>query len=142
MLKYSEGNMVYNQSDRNRFDRAWKYVIECQPRLFIEIFLPELSKKIDFSRKINFLSTELDTISKDSKTKDQKADEILEVQLKNGCEMGILVHVEVQNYYDKNFDRRMFSYYYRIFDKYDGNVVSLAILTDLDDNFWYLLNKI
>ena len=44
--------------------------------------------------------------------------------------MSLLIHIEVQGYYDTEFVKRMFTYYYRIFDRYDREVISLAILTD------------
>ena len=43
------------------------------------------------------------------------------------------MHVEVQGYFDRNFPRRMFQYYYRILDRYleEGyEVVSLGVLID------------
>jgi hypothetical protein len=40
------------------------------------------------------------------------------------------VHIEVQGYKDDDFSQRMFTYFYRIFDKYQKNIVALAIFTD------------
>lgn len=127
--------MPQNQSDQNRYDTAWKWAIEQEPRLFIEFFLKALSKEIDYRYEIKFLNPVLNPIESDSETIDREADEILEVRLKNGDEMWVLVHIEMQNYSDNDFNERMFSYYYRIFDKHNKNIVSLAVLTDLNENF-------
>jgi predicted transposase YdaD len=54
----------------------------------------------------------------------------LKVHTKKGKEEWILVHIEVQGSNDKQFEKRMFTYYYRILDKYDRDIASLAILTD------------
>ena len=45
-------------------------------------------------------------------------------------ERWLLIHIEVQGYFEKEFAKRMFIYNYRIFDKYNKDVVSLAILAD------------
>lgn len=45
-------------------------------------------------------------------------------------EVWILIHVEVQSQYDKEFSQRMFIYNYRSFDLYQKPVISLAILGD------------
>ena len=42
----------------------------------------------------------------------------------------MLVHLEVQGKQDDDFQKRMFTYGYRIYDKYQKPIVSCAILTD------------
>ena len=46
-----------------------------------------------------------------------------------------MVHVEVQGSHDKTFAKRMFTYFYRILDKYDRPITALAILTDKNKSF-------
>ena len=48
---------------------------------------------------------------------------------------GVLIHVEVQGYPDREFPERMFVYHYRIYDRYRRDIVSLAVLTDPDPSF-------
>jgi len=57
-------------------------------------------------------------------------DKLFKVHLKDGREQWILFHVEVQGKPDEDFPKRMFTYGYRIYDKYQQPVVSCAILTD------------
>jgi hypothetical protein len=57
-------------------------------------------------------------------------DKLVKVFTKKGKEEWILIHIEVQGSKDKNFAKRMFTYHYRILDKYDKPITSLAILTD------------
>ncbi|WP_293139803.1 transposase [Okeania sp. SIO3I5] len=45
-------------------------------------------------------------------------------------EIWILIHIEIQSQYDREFERRMFIYNYRAFDLYNKPVISLAILGD------------
>jgi hypothetical protein len=42
----------------------------------------------------------------------------------------VLVHIEIQSQEEVNFSRRMFVYHYRLRDKYDLPIVSLAVLGD------------
>ncbi|MBI4870719.1 MAG: hypothetical protein HY814_04040 [Candidatus Riflebacteria bacterium] len=47
----------------------------------------------------------------------------------------MLVHVEVQGCKAQDLARRMYVYNYRLFDRYDRKVASLAVLTDDDPNW-------
>ena len=42
----------------------------------------------------------------------------------------MLVHVEVQGYRDKDFPQRMFTIFYRLWDKFGKAIVSLAVFSD------------
>lgn len=42
----------------------------------------------------------------------------------------VLIHIEVQGTPEQDFARRMFVYYYRIFDRYERPLMSVAILGD------------
>src|SRR5207249_9444624 len=54
---------------------------------------------------------------------------------KDGVECWVLIHVEVQTARDPAFAQRMYVYNYRIFDRYNRRVASLAVLAD-DDLNW------
>ena len=58
------------------------------------------------------------------------ADKLVKVWRKNGTEIWVLIHVEVQSQDEADFAERMFVYHYRISDKYRCPVVSLAVLGD------------
>jgi hypothetical protein len=57
-------------------------------------------------------------------------DKLVKVYLKDGQEKWILVNIEVQGYRDPHFEERMFTYYYRIKDRYQHNITAWAIFTD------------
>ncbi len=59
--------------------------------------------------------------------------------MKDGKEEWILVHIEVQGYKDVHFPERMFTYYYRIFDKYNKPITAFALFTD--DSFKFYPDK-
>ena len=54
----------------------------------------------------------------------------MRVHRTGGDEAWVLVHIEVQSQAEVAFAQRMFVYYYRIFDRYNQQVVSLAVLGD------------
>nr|WP_239584165.1 Rpn family recombination-promoting nuclease/putative transposase [Aquibacillus albus] len=58
------------------------------------------------------------------------ADQIVKVFLTSGEEKWILIHIEVQGDSEPDFPKRMFRYYYRIYDKFNRDVVAIALLTD------------
>ena len=43
---------------------------------------------------------------------------------------GFLIHIEVQSQYQSGFAQRMYTYNYRLGDRYNRPVASLAILAD------------
>lgn len=57
-------------------------------------------------------------------------DKLVRVNVLNGDEKWIYIHVEVQGTKQAEFAKRMFVYNYRIFDRYDRPVASLAVLAD------------
>ncbi len=57
-------------------------------------------------------------------------DKLVEVELLSGKIEWILLHVEIQSQVSRNFAQRAFVYYYRISDKYNKPVTSLAIVGD------------
>lgn len=122
------------------YDSAWKEVIEKHFEPFLEFFFPDIHQDIDFSKKPEILSKELRKIAIDSKVGKRYSDVLMKVYLKDGSTkcICIFIHVEVQGTRDSHFMERIFVYFYRIFDKYreqDSEVISVAILTDEDENY-------
>jgi len=98
----------------------------------LRFFIPHLYQDADFSNGFTFLDKELEQLSRKSRKGAKYVDKLVKVQLKNGEDQWILVHIEVQGYADKEFPERMFRYYYRIYDKYSEKIVSLALITGMD----------
>ncbi len=55
---------------------------------------------------------------------------LVRVQVLNGGESWIFIHVEVQGTKQAEFAKRMFVYNYRIFDRYEKPLASLAVVAD------------
>lgn len=127
---------------RPDYDRLWKVVITELFEEFLLFFAPNLSEQIDFSSPPEFLEQELQTINPDSGSPMRVADKLVKLQLKNGTEQWVYIHVEVQGGYKKEFPERMFQTFYRIMDHYQQKVYALALFTDEDsiynkDHFQY-----
>ncbi|MCK8825877.1 DUF4351 domain-containing protein [Fuchsiella alkaliacetigena] len=116
-------------------DGSWKTIIEVLFEDFVYFFLPKLAKKIDFEQDYEFLDKELQKIVPKSKEKKRYIDKLVKVHLKNGEEKWVLIHIEVQGYRDDEFRERMFTYFYRIYDRYQQKIAALAIFTDKNQNY-------
>ncbi|MFH0926707.1 MAG: cytosolic protein [bacterium] len=123
------------KEERDGFDEGWKEIMELYFPQLMEFFFIEIYNDLALEKGYEFLDKELQKIVKDSEVGKRYADKLIKVFLKNGHEKWILIHVDIQGYYDKEFARRMYTYNYRIFDRYEHDVVSLAILADDNDNF-------
>lgn len=106
-------------------DRLFKELLQTFFREFVELFFPEQYFYIDFSH-LNFLSQELFTdILKGEK---RKVDILAETKLK-GAKVLILIHIEPQSYFQKEFHERMFIYFSRLYEKYRKPILPIAIFS-------------
>jgi len=120
---------------RADYDGAWKEGVEQYFEAFLAFFFPEIQAEIDWERGYDFLDQELQQLIRESEIGKQFVDKLIKVWLKDGKETWLLIHLEIQSQVDPNFTKRMFSYHYRIFDRYNQEVVSLAILGDNQANW-------
>ncbi|TAE46355.1 MAG: hypothetical protein EAY69_08920, partial [Cytophagales bacterium] len=112
-------------------DLLWKGIVESLFEDFLYYFFPDWTKnEVDFTKPFEFLDKELDKIYTTTKENVKNADKLVKVFLKNGTEKYILLHIEVQGYEDKAFDKRMFTTFYRLFDRFDKNIMAFALYTD------------
>ena len=91
---------------------------------------------IDWLRGYESLDTELQQVVRDAEQGNRLADKLMKVWRNDGEEQWVLIHIEIQGNYDSDFARRMFVYYYRLYDRYQRPVVSLAVLGDADHPRW------
>ncbi len=119
---------------RNESDSAWKDLLDIYLKDFFDYCLPAVSAQIDWSRPWTSLDKEFQSITKGESGK-RLVDKLFKVYRKDGMEQWVLIHIEVQNEPEKEFPQRMFTYHYRIYDRYQQPIVSCAILTD-DHRDW------
>ncbi|MCG7336090.1 Rpn family recombination-promoting nuclease/putative transposase [Sporosarcina sp. ACRSM] len=110
-------------------DGLWKKVIGELFEDFLLFFKPDLHAQVDFTKEAEFLQQELFQKIMDKKKGRQWADQLVKVHLKDGEEKWVLVHVEVQSDNEKDFAKRMFQYFYRIYDRHDKEIVAIAVMT-------------
>jgi len=119
-----------------RDDTLWKGIIENLSEDFIRFFFKDADVLFDMKKGFQFLDKELEALfSHEDSGAPKFVDKLIKVFTKAGNEEWILCHVEVQGYADKDFAKRMFTYFYRILDKYGKPVTAIAIFTDANRNF-------
>ena len=111
------------------YDELWKNIIEKLFPHFLAYFMPALYADADLARGYEFLDKELQKIKLKGKRGKKLTDKLVKVHLKDGTEEWLLIHVEIQGSHEDDFDRRMFRYFYRLYDKYDVPITALAVLT-------------
>jgi predicted transposase YdaD len=117
------------------FDSPWKEALQLYLRPFLAFFFPNIEVDIDWARGYEALDKEFQQIVRRSKVGKGLADKLFKVWLKHGAECWLLIHVEVQGAYDKDFPERMFRYNIGAYSVYNQEVISLAVLCD-DNPDW------
>ena len=112
------------------YDSPWKEILEKYFRDFLTFFFPMVAEGVDWEKGHTFLDKELQQVTRDAELGKRLADKLVQVWRKDGNEVWVLVHVEIQGQEESAFAKRMYVYNYRIFDRYDRPVVSLAVLAD------------
>ncbi len=111
-------------------DSPWKEILEYYFTEFVAFFFPEVHADIDWQSGYEFLDKELQQVTHDAELGRRYADKLIKVWRKSGEEQWVIIHLEVQNQPESDFSKRMYVYNYRLFDRFERVVVSLALLTD------------
>ena len=117
------------------YDNPWKTVIERYFREFMAFFFPAIESDIDWERGFVFMDKELQKVVRDGEIQKRYADKLIQLWRLNGDPLLVMCHIEVQSQKEDVFGKRMFSYNYRLRDRYDCPIASLAILAD-DSPTW------
>ena len=123
------------RDERSSQDSAWKEVIHQHFTQFMEFYVPQLARELDFSRRLEFLDKELKKLFPGSLSKHRYADLLVKAALREEPSEVLYLHVEVQGSREKGFARRLFTYAYRIFERFAAFPVTLVVLTDADPAF-------
>ena len=117
---------------RRKDDMLWKGILEDVFDDFLTFFDPEAEQFYDFNKKFEFLDKELEQVfpPENDEYSPKIIDKLVKVFTRDGKEEWVLVHVEVQGQYQQDFARRMFTYFYRILDKYQKPITAYAIFTE------------
>jgi hypothetical protein len=112
------------------YDSPWKDALETFLPDCLALFFRQAHAAIDWTKPHTFLDQELRQIQREAEVGRQVVDKLVQVALLDGRDAWVLIHIEVQSQPEPNFAKRMFTYYYRLLDRFDRPVVSLAILGD------------
>src|SRR5438552_4009474 len=117
------------------YDSPWKEALDFYFEPFLALLFPEVHAQIDWSRGYESLDKEFQQVVREAEVGRRYVDKLVKVWTKDGTECWVLIHIEVQTVRDAEFPLRMYVYNYRIFDRYNRPVASLAVLAD-DDPTW------
>ncbi len=117
------------------FDSPWKAALQRYLQQFLAFFFPAIAADIDWARGYDGLDKEFQQIIRRAKVGKGIADKLFKVWLRDGREHWLLIHIEVQGYYEEAFPERMFRYNVAAYALYNREVVSIAVLCDADPNW-------
>ncbi len=117
------------------YDSPWKEALDAYFEAFLALLFPEVHRLIDWSRGWEALDKEFQQVVREAELGRRYVDKLVKVWTRDGVECWVLIHVEVQTARDVEFPQRMYVYNYRVFDRYNRPVASLAVLAD-DDPDW------
>jgi hypothetical protein len=116
-------------------DSPWKEALERFFPEFLALLFPAVHAEIDWSKGVQFLDKEFQQIVREAKTTRRYADKLVGVTRRDGTAVWVLIHVEVQGEPETAFAERMYTYHYKIRDRYRVPVASLAVLADTEHRF-------
>lgn len=117
------------------YDSPWKEALDAYFEAFLALLFPAVHAQIDWSRGHAPLDKEFQQIVREAELGRRYVDKLVQVWTNDGAECWVLIHVEVQTARDAEFPKRMYVYNYRIFDRYNKSVASLAVFAD-DEPAW------
>ena len=127
---YQDDFKISKQTFKKRyFDEAWKDILWEFLEDIIKITHAPIWEEVDWSQKPENLCQELDRLSFLSKTPGRIVDALFKVHLKKGGTLTILLHFEVQIKEEKDFAKRICQSQFRIIEKYDTPVYSIAMVS-------------
>lgn len=135
MQKTKEQLIAQLELDGSDHDSPWKSAIEVFFQPCMELLFTDIAAEIDWSVEPQFMDKELQKLTNDSDDKRRYVDKLVKVCSINGDYRWLLLHIEVQGAAEKDFAKRMFTYYYRLAERFSEPIVSMAILTDNRKSF-------
>lgn len=92
----------------------------------LRFFFQEADTIFDIGKGFEFMDKELSEIYPELEKKggSRFVDMLVKTYLKNGSEEWMLIHLEIQDRNDKHFAKRTFQYFYRIYDRYEIDLIT------------------
>lgn len=125
-----EEKVAYKQTGIVDQDGMWNKTISELFEDFLMFFVPDLAMQVDFKKGVIPLDKELHEMLIENRQGKMEGDKIFQVQLKSGEKQLVFIHVEVQGSRSKeDFSRRMFRYFYRLYDQKKQHITAIAVMT-------------
>lgn len=121
--------------ERTDFDSPWKDILEAYFPEFMAFFFPAVHREIDWAQGYEMLDKELQQVAREAKLGKRLADKLVKVWTLAGEQVWVMVHIEVQSQREPGFAQRMYTYNYRLRDRFSRLVASFAVLSD-DSPSW------
>jgi len=117
---------------RKQNDTLWKGILEPFFGDFLRFIDPALALTIDPGRELLFMDKELhqEFPSDEGIYEQRTVDKLVKLYTLEGKEKWILLHLEVQDKYSRDFSQRMYNYFNRLYDKYKKPITAYAIFTE------------
>lgn len=113
-------------------DQIYKVLIQNFFKEFMELFLPYLAERIDYS-SAEFLMQEMFTDLPKGKRK--KLDLVVKIKfLGEDDEKIIIIHIEVEGKKQQGIARRMFKYFAQLYLRFEKDIIPIVIF--VDDHKW------
>ncbi len=119
-----------SKSTQTEYDSPWKEALEEYFADCLLLLFPKVHADIDWSKGYAFLDKELQKVTRQSTITERFVDKLARVYRKSGESRWVLIHIDVQSQRERDFAKRMYVYYYRLFDRYDQDVATFAIYAD------------
>jgi hypothetical protein len=121
---------------QRKSDITWKVVLEEIFSDLLRFIFPDADEVYDLERGFEFPDKEMAELhpQPDEEKDSRFADKLVKVFHRDGAEEWVLLHVEVQGDTSERdgFAERMYTYFYRIRDRYQRPVSAVAIFTGKD----------
>lgn len=123
--------------DTTPYDSQWKAAITALSRPFMDLFFPQISAEIDWTRGWEPLDKDLRPDRTDDVVGVREPDLIFRVYRLDGQESWVAIHIEFQSHKQDSatLAERVWVYFTRIRQRYGRKVCSLVLLGDLDPDW-------
>jgi hypothetical protein len=112
------------------YDSPWKEALTRYFPEFLDFYFPLAYQAIDWTQPHTFLDQELAQIVRDGEIGKRRIDRLVQVTTLTSEIEWVYIHIEVQSQVDSDFTERLFTYNYRLYDRYHRPVATLAVLAD------------
>lgn len=117
------------------YDGAWKEALRRFFRWILQCYFPAVAATIAWEHPLEFFDKELSQILGQTGRRNRVVDVLVRVRLRDGGAQWILLHLEIQTYFEGDFAQRLALYNSGLFWIFKERVVTLAVLADLREGW-------